>query len=102
MAADEPAASSPARAGSVSARHPDVVKLPLLVASAVGNEVNRLAPRATPRACWRIEGMRFDFGSSVVTPDAEEDLSDLAALWHRSGGPPVSVFAHADPVGDDE
>jgi len=96
MAADGP------KAGSVSATHPEIVRLPLVVAASVDDALNRLGVRPRPRACWRIEGMRFDFGSSVILPEAEDDLSDLAALWHRTGGPPVSVFAHADPVGDDE
>ncbi|HEY0993350.1 MAG TPA: OmpA family protein [Kofleriaceae bacterium] len=76
--------------------------LPLVVAATVGRERNRVAVRATPLACWRIEGMRFDFGSSVVTPDAEGDFTELAKLWHATGGPPVSVFAHADPSGSDD
>ena len=55
-----------------------------------------------PLACWRLEAARFDFDSSVIRPDAEAELTLLAGLYDKTGGAALSVFGHADPVGDDE
>jgi hypothetical protein len=38
----------------------------------------------------------------VARPDAEPELTLLASMFDSVGGPALSVFGHADPVGDDE
>ena len=86
----------------VAARHPRARSLPVLVAPTLAGETNTLALPALPLACWRLEAARFAFDSSVVHPDAEPELTLLATMFDTTGGAALSVFGHADPVGDDE
>jgi hypothetical protein len=58
-------------------------------------------PLSRPIACWRLENLRFEFDSSFVKPEAAPELAILSRLWERHGRPPLSIFGHADPVGDD-
>jgi peptidoglycan hydrolase-like protein with peptidoglycan-binding domain len=88
--------------GGVSARHPARIALPLVVAASTGAERNTIRMRPLPIGCWRLEDVRFDFDSSLIRPDARGELAELAKLWHEAGEPPMSIFGHADPVGDDE
>lgn len=98
MAADD---ATPMPAG-LAALHPRPRSLPVLVAPTLDGETNTLALPTLPLACWRLEAARFDFDSSVVRPDAEPELTMLASMFDAIGGPALSVFGHADPVGDDE
>src|SRR5215813_9785208 len=103
--------------GGVAGDHRDLPLLDALVAPATGDELNTLRPSIIPLACWKIEDLRFEFGSSVILPEAKEDLPLLAELIDahskpaRVAGQPRSpaavtpqatVFGHADPVGDDD
>src|SRR5690348_15309553 len=97
MAADP----APPPAG-VAALHRPRRSLPVLIAPTLAAELNTLMLPALPLACWRLEAARFDFDSSVVRPEAEPELGQLAAMFDTVGGPALSVFGHADPVGDDE
>jgi hypothetical protein len=94
MAADSP--------GGVAAQHPARRSLPVLVAPSLGGEKNTVAIADVPLACWRLEAARFDFDSSVIRPEAEAELTLLAGMFDTTGGAALSVFGHADPVGDDE
>lgn len=68
-------------------------------------ERNALRATLIPFACWRLTDLRFQFGLSFVLPDTEVELRALDNLIakHSVGHltPPLSVFGHADPVGDD-
>ena len=87
--------------GGVAGEHART-RLPLYVApTSVGTHGNALGPAIAPTACWRLEDVRFEFDSSVIRPDARAELTVLATLHGRLGGPTASVFGHADPVGDD-
>lgn len=88
--------------GVVAAQHPARRSLPVLVAPSLGGEKNTVTISDVPIACWRLEAARFDFDSSVIHPDAEPDLTLLAGMFDTTGGAALSVFGHADPVGDDE
>lgn len=88
--------------GGVAAQHPARRSLPVLVAPSLGDEKNTVAIADVPLACWRLETARFDFDSSVIRPDAEPELTLLAGMFDTTGGAALSVFGHADPVGDDE
>ncbi len=94
MAADPP--------GGIAAQHRARRSLPVLVAPSLGAEKNTLGIADVPLACWRMEAARFDFDSSVIRPDAEAELTLLAGMFDTTGGAALSVFGHADPVGDDE
>jgi len=52
-------------------------------------------------ACWRIDDTGFAFGSSFVTSETQDDFGALASMADRYPGSPLSIFGHADPVGDD-
>ena len=93
-----------ARDGGVTGKHPPRRKLPVVVSPTSGGAAtfNVLAPPPVPLACWRLEDVRFAFDSSFIQPDAADELTDLSDLWKELDGPAVSVFGHADPVGDDD
>src|SRR5215510_1902143 len=88
--------------GGIAAQHPARRSLPVLVAPSLRDEKNTVAIADVPLACWRLEAARFDFDSSVIRPDAELELTLLAGMFDTTGGAALSVFGHADPVGDDE
>jgi peptidoglycan hydrolase-like protein with peptidoglycan-binding domain len=76
--------------------------LPVFVAPSTDEAFNTLRKRLLPIACWRLEDLHFDFDSSFVKPESAADFRRFASLWKRAGAPTVSVFGHADPVGDDD
>lgn len=88
--------------GGVSARHEERAGLPVLVGLSVADELNTLKPPLLPIACWRLEDMRFDFDSSFVKWESKDEFTYLAETWDSWGKPPMSVFGHADPVGNDD
>src|ERR1051325_7505839 len=85
--------------GGKAASHPPFEDEPAFLAPVEPNTV-RLA--IFPVACWRLDDGRFEFDSSFVRPEARLELQLLAELVKRHPGAPLSVFAHADPSGDDE
>ena len=89
-------------AADAGALHAPRRSLPVLVAPTLDGETNTLSIANVPLACWRLEAARFDFDSSVIRPDAEAELTLLAGLYDKTGGAALSLFGHADPVGDDE
>lgn len=54
-----------------------------------------------PLACWRLNNSRFQFGCSFVMPEARGEFGSLQALHAQYPNAPLSVFGHADPVGDE-
>lgn len=99
--------------GAVAADHPPLAPQPVLVAPATAGQFNTIGERLLPKACFRFEDVRFDFDSSFVRPELKKDLVRLADLIERhtialSGSPPqtfpppLSIFGHADPSGDDD
>jgi hypothetical protein len=74
----------------------------------VGNRKNTIVARfPRPVACWRIHHAYFRFGSSLILPTIADELRKLKPLVTDSQGQPRSdrlstIFAHADPVGDDD
>ena len=71
------------------------------VAPSYGKSHNALRLMLAPLACWRMDELWFDFDSSFPRPEAASELSLLYALRLDKGDAPMSVFGHADPVGDD-
>jgi hypothetical protein len=74
---------------------------PLLVGPATEQQRNTLRFMLVPIACWRIDDVRFDFDSAFVLPSAKREFDELAQLRKKHDGAPISIFGHADPVGDD-
>jgi hypothetical protein len=97
--------------GGIAARHAAVEQPPVRVAPATGDEHNTLRPGIIAVACWRVEDLRFEFDSSFVGPAIKTELALLAKLVQEhppaskaagQPGSPLSVFGHADPVGNDD
>jgi len=92
---------TPTIKGSFAAAHPPVEPFPILVApSFPGRGKNTIKMELIPLACWRLNSVRFAFGSSFVLPESREDFYDLSQLRKAHPGAPLSIFGHADPVGD--
>ena len=69
---------------------------------ASGKERATLRPSLRVVACWRLNDHMFEFGSSFVSPDLAGEMPALDNLLHKYVGSPVSLFGHADPVGEDD
>ncbi len=97
--------------GTVAARQRGAAPLTVFAAPATGDEFNTIGERLVPKGCFKVEDLLFDFGSSFIRPEMGPQLPRLAELRNehkipdpRGGGdlfPPLSIFGHADPVGDD-
>src|SRR5262245_40527245 len=88
--------------GGFAAGHPVVQVEPRPVATATPLELNTFRVPIFPIACWRLNDIRFDFDSSFVRPEAQNEVSMLANLVRQHPGAPLSVFGHADPTGKDD
>ncbi len=91
--------------GSVAGEHPSLLTREILVGPTTQSEFNTIKAGLIPFACWRVNDLRFAFGSSFVQSEIKDDIHSLKDLVtkHSLGGvkPPLSVFGHADPVGQD-
>lgn len=90
-----------ASAAGVSGLHTGVEDMAALVGPTDAKEYNTIRAGIIPIACWRADDIRFEFGSSVVRPDLADELLQLCALVKAHPESPLSVFGHADPVGED-
>src|SRR5262245_14630462 len=97
--------------GGIIGRHEPLEKIRVVVAPRTDQEFNAIRAALSPVACLRLDDIRFEFDSSFVQPAIEDELRGLAELFadhpppSKSGagaGFPVSIFGHADPVGNDE
>ena len=88
--------------GGHADKHPKPEIFPLLLSPSTGKEVNTLRMQLIPVACWRLNDVRFEFDSSFVLPDSAGEFAELDQLRKDHAGAPLSVFGHADPVGDDD
>jgi len=98
--------------GGIAGSHKPVEDFALRVAPATANQFNLVRMRLIPVACWRVDDIRFDFDSSVVLPGVRDEMPLLAQLIAKHSvpdpltqvvhPPPISLFGHADPVGNDD
>ncbi|WP_266158035.1 OmpA family protein [Dyella silvatica] len=88
--------------GGVAARHTEAAPLLPLVAPTTDDAFNLIKAPLKPIACWRVDDVRFEFGSSFVKPGAAAELQLLAQLMKAHPGSPITVFGHADPTGRDD
>jgi outer membrane protein OmpA-like peptidoglycan-associated protein len=89
-------------AGSVSGDHPPAELFPVLAApTTTGKGKNTIRFPLVPEACWKLNNVRFAFGSSFVMPGTRVDFRRLSAVIRTHPGAPLSIFGHADPVSDD-
>jgi hypothetical protein len=103
--------------GGISGSHPELAAANILVAPSTAAEQNRVTAGLIPVGCWRVDDLRFEFDSSFVLPAVAEEIRALAAVrdFHKKRViprtspampeflfPPMTVFGHADPVGQDD
>jgi hypothetical protein len=88
------------------ASHPTRELQPLLVAPTTDALFNTLGLDLIPVACMSLHDILFAFDSSFVTKSITTILQELPGLRdsHKIDGqlPRLSIFGHADPVGEDE
>lgn len=101
MAAPRPI-STPGKCGCTGV-HPSAAALPVIAAPGeTGGKIrNTIRMDLISIACWRMDDTGFEFGSSFVRSDTKDDFAALAKLRDQYPGAPMSIFGHADPVGDD-
>jgi peptidoglycan hydrolase-like protein with peptidoglycan-binding domain len=87
--------------GGMAATHPPHLALSVLAGPTSDDEFNTIRDGLLPIACWRMNDVRFEFDSSFVKPEAKEEFAHFAKLKETFKDSPVSIFGHADPVGND-
>jgi outer membrane protein OmpA-like peptidoglycan-associated protein len=95
------AADSPATGASPSAGKPEPMVIEAPVAVTATDEGNILAAPLRAVASVPVEDTRFEFDSSFLLPDATRSLERVAPLHQRFAFAPVTLFGHADRVGDE-
>lgn len=92
--------------GGVAGVHSKKEGLTALIAPSSGSGSNKIRMPLLPKACWKIEDFRFRFDSSFLLPEVAAEIPLLKDLIeeHTEQGikPALSIFGHADPVGDEE
>ncbi len=103
--------------GGIAGSHPALADAGVLVGPSAAKEQNLVTAGLIPVACWRVDDVRFDFDSSFVLPAVAEEITALAKLREAHKKPvvprtdpkmpqfifpPLSIFGHADPVGQDD
>ena len=110
---DGPSEINSSSEGGTAGDHVMAEPLAARVAPADQSQFNVLVSRIIPIACWRIDDIRFDFGSSFVVPETAKELAILADLRekhkllapgavatdaHSSAAPPDNNAPHARPL----
>jgi hypothetical protein len=102
--------------GGTAGTLPVTLPRPVLVGPSTADEHNRVSSTLIPVACWRVDDIRFEFGSSFVVPEVSNEIKHLATLREKhklmvspqpgaepvAVYPPLSIFGHTDPVGTDD
>jgi len=98
--------------GGIVAEHVPLPRPEAAVAPTIAKDHNTIKTALVPFACWRANDMRFEFESSFVLPEIQEEVGALKELIDRhtltdSQGQPkhrpaLTVFGHADPTGSDD
>ena len=98
-------------ANGIFASHPERAELPAKVASTTPDLPGKHNTLRTPLitvGCWGVPDALFDFDSSFVKPETAPGITKLGQLRDRLADkqtkekPPLSIFGHADPVGQDD
>ena len=99
--------------GGLSGSHEKPENFALRVAPTTTDDFNSVRMRLIPVACWRVDDIRFAFDSSMVLPAVRDEMPALAKMIAKHSiddpakagvklAPPVALFGHADPVGNDD
>jgi hypothetical protein len=88
---------------AISGRIPPLDSFPLVVAPTdKDSEHNTIRPAIFPLACFKLEDVTFDFDSSFIMPGLRPAMAALKDLLDEHPNSPMSIFGHADPVGNDD
>lgn len=87
--------------GGAASSHPLGDVDALCVATTTADGRNTIAEPLVPVASWRMDDIRFQFDSSFIRPEAADEFALLAVLAKEHSEAPITLFGHADPVGDD-
>jgi hypothetical protein len=94
--------------GGVTGSHPlaDPLQFPLAPSTDASSQNFARFP-LIPIACWRVDDFRFQFDSSFVLPELRAEAALLAGVIANhtqtpGNPPPISIFGHADPIGNDD
>ena len=85
----------------VFSAHPEKKQRVAFVAPTHAKEHNVIQFKASPVACALLPDAHFEFDSSFVKPQVWIGLKRLEQLRRQYPGSPLTVYGHADPVGDD-
>lgn len=88
----------------IFARHPQRFELPVLVAPTTADRPdasNRVRQSLVTVACANLKDFAFAFDSSFLAPTSADGFNSLAKLLTLYPGFPISLFGHADPVGNE-
>lgn len=94
----------------IAAERSETPAAPWPVAPTFAGAANRLRLPLRAIGCWRAAHAHFAFDSSFIDPGMRNDLRNLglqrrrlaaAGLDGQTVYPPASIYAHADPSGDD-
>jgi OmpA family len=90
--------------GGIIGVHRSAEPFAIRVGPATKSEFNTARLKLLPLACWRVDDMRFKFDSSFVLPGIEAEIKHLATMLgsEQFKDCPISIFGHADPVGNDD
>src|SRR5262249_50863908 len=79
---------------------------PARVAPTTESNLNTLVDAFKTVGCVKLNDPAFAFDSSFVGPNVADDFEFLVDLRERlsndMGKPPLSIFGHADPTGNDD
>ncbi|MGE5090893.1 MAG: hypothetical protein ACM3OH_01855 [Bacillota bacterium] len=87
----------------IFARHPQRFELPVLVAPTTPDRPtasNRVRQGLVTVACANLKDFAFAFDSSFLAPQSADGFTNLSKLLTLYPGCPISIFGHADPVGN--
>src|ERR1019366_1274598 len=87
--------------GGYSADHSSEDVSPIVLGPTDASDHNTVQMPLVPIACWRIDDLRFGFGSSFLGAASVRELRVLKALLKAHSNAPLAIFGHADPVGSD-
>jgi hypothetical protein len=94
--------------GGVAGQHPQAGPRQIVAAPSTADQLNKIELPPPVVACFRVDDIRFAFDSSFVTSNAGDAKNDIRAelkllvqLLKDNPQSPLSVYGHADPVGDD-
>src|SRR5215831_1076431 len=88
--------------GGIAAEHPEREPFAVVAGPATAAQFNTIRSTVFPLACFRAEDLNFAFDSSFVEFSLRREMPRLKRLLDRHPRSPLSVFGHADPVGNDE